>query len=52
MFPRKKFEEIMADNFPNVAVTLTYRFKKLSIPQKDEFKETYIKTHHNQTAKK
>lgn len=41
---KKIYEELMPENFPNLA-----RVKKLRKPQKDKPKEIDAKTHHKQT---
>ena len=49
--PEKIFEEIRADNFPNVGKETVNQVQEAQSPRKDKPKEEHTKTHSTQTDK-
>ena len=47
----KIFEEIMAENFPNMEKEIVNQFQEAQSPIQDKPKEKHTKTHTNQTNK-
>ena len=49
--PEKIFEEIIAENFPNMGKEIVNQVQEAQSPRKDKPKEECTKTHSNQTDK-
>ena len=49
--PDKIFEEIIAENFPNMGKEVVCQVQEAQRPRKDKPKEEYTKTHSNQADK-
>ena len=49
--PEKIFEEIIAENFPNVGKEIINQVQEAHSPRQDKFKEKHTQTHSNQTDK-
>ena len=47
----KIFEEIIAENFPNMGKEVVCQVQEAQRPRKDKPKEEYTKTHSNQADK-
>ena len=50
--PEKIFEEIIAENFPNMWKEIVNQVEKRQSPRQDKPKGEHIETHSNQTDKK
>ena len=48
----KIFEEIMAENFPNMGKEIVNQTQEIESPRQNKPKEEHTKTHSNQTDKK
>lgn len=46
----KIFEEILAENIPNLAKGIKLHSERLINPKQDKPKEVHVKVHHNQTS--
>ena len=49
--PEKMFEEIIAENFPNLGKEIVNQVQKTQSPRRDKPKEEHTKTQSNQTYK-
>ena len=49
--PEEIYEEIIAENFPNVGKEIVNQIQKAQSPRQDKPKEEHTKTHSNQTDK-
>ena len=49
--PEKIFEEIIAENFPNMGKEIVNQVQEAESPRKDKPKEEHTKTHSNQADK-
>ena len=50
--PEKIFEEIIAENFPNMGKEIVNQAQEAQSPRQDKPKEAHTKTNNNQTWKK
>ena len=49
--PEKIFEELIAENFPNMGKEIVNQVQKAESPRQDKPKEEHMETHNNQTGK-
>ena len=49
--PEKIFEEIIAENFPNMGQEIVNQVQEAQSPRQDKPKEAHTKIHNNQTEK-
>ena len=49
--PKKKFEEIIVENFPNMGKEIATKVQEVESPRQDKSKEKHAETHSNQTDK-
>ena len=49
--PEKIFEEIIAENFPNMGKEIVNQVQEAASPRQDKPKEEHMETHNRQTGK-
>ena len=49
--PKKIFEEIIVENFPNMGKEIATKVQEVESPRQDKSKEKHAETHSNQTDK-
>ena len=49
--PEKIFEEIIAENFPNMGKEIVNQVQEAESPRQDKPKEEHMETHNSQTGK-
>ena len=49
--PEKIFEELIAENFPNMGKEIVNQVQEAESPRQDKPKEEHMETHNNQTGK-